>query len=395
MGSFSWMFADHANLQNLGIGKRGYLCCPDNQYLCTKDYDGYGIFEGKDVYDLVADWNRKYLSEHPDFAILRDTNRKDKELSPVSQAPWYAAYADLSKTREEVVECYKQATGMRYVEWRYIGIDIACYDEQNEKLCFPIKITKACKHSYDVLPASMGDSNQGCAGYSPYSIDSTVSRICNYKMEDVAPDKVTVDSRLIAQLGKTAEIKVQHPDGSCQVLFKCPFLDSRKTAMDAAVFEKLKKHVQRQLTAIQDEQAAKAVFESNEVGRFFLQHKNEVVWMYDMGSKPEVPPCAVQMRKPYSDSVGLLRLSTVSETPNKTYCIDSQYADLTICLFETEEECRASYATKKEKMKSFDEQKAQLLQEIENLKMEYLEKETKLLEKLQECEKEIRKVQKE
>ena len=48
-------------------------------------------------------------------------------------------------------------------DWkREIGIDIACLDEDNARLPYPIKICKTNGHLYNELPASMGDPGQGC-----------------------------------------------------------------------------------------------------------------------------------------------------------------------------------------------------------------------------------------
>ena len=42
-------------------------------------------------------------------------------------------------------------------KWFYL----ACYDEDNESLPFPIKITKTTDYCYEELPASEGDPDQG------------------------------------------------------------------------------------------------------------------------------------------------------------------------------------------------------------------------------------------
>lgn len=65
MGSFSWLFADTNNTKNLRANRRGYVACPDGTFICEPCYETYGIFDGKDVYDLVVDWNRKFIAELP------------------------------------------------------------------------------------------------------------------------------------------------------------------------------------------------------------------------------------------------------------------------------------------------------------------------------------------
>ncbi len=107
MGYFSWKFANDDS-RRLRIGKPGYLYCPDGTVIREPAYDGYGTFGGHDVYDLVANWNRKYLSEHPDFLIVQhgkilgdDGKWYKAPPKKVSEFFWYPAYADLSKTVEE------------------------------------------------------------------------------------------------------------------------------------------------------------------------------------------------------------------------------------------------------------------------------------------------------
>lgn len=55
MGSFSWLFADTNNTKNLRANRRGYVACPDGTFICEPSYETYGIFDGKDIYDLVVD----------------------------------------------------------------------------------------------------------------------------------------------------------------------------------------------------------------------------------------------------------------------------------------------------------------------------------------------------
>lgn len=63
MGSFSWLFADTNSTKNLRANRRGYVACPDGTFICEPSYETYGIFDGKDIYDLVVDWNRKFIAE--------------------------------------------------------------------------------------------------------------------------------------------------------------------------------------------------------------------------------------------------------------------------------------------------------------------------------------------
>lgn len=173
MGCFSWRFADTDNTKRLRIGCRGFLFCPNGNILKASPYDGYGIFDGQDVYDLAADWNRVYLSEHPEFIVAKagegtlysfGTRKTDMRAD---ECLWYEAYADLTKSREDVISSVKQkmlemGKGQCF-EYRDIGIDIACLSRQNATLPYPIKIcqVKNCGKSYKDLPASDRDPHQG------------------------------------------------------------------------------------------------------------------------------------------------------------------------------------------------------------------------------------------
>ncbi len=159
MGCFSWMFADRGNQESLRIGSRGYVACPDGRYIETRSYGGYGRFSGQDVYNLVVDWNRAKLKE-----ILAD-----REFHPsICEKPFFVTekFVDSlmesdKKAQEYIDDCINPDSYLR-TDWkREFGIYLACYDEDNESLPFPIKITKTTDYCYEELPASEGDPDQG------------------------------------------------------------------------------------------------------------------------------------------------------------------------------------------------------------------------------------------
>ena len=164
MGLFSWMFADRNNVENLRIGMEAHIPCPDGSVVYTSRYDGYGHFGGYDIYELAADWNREYLSKNPDY-VIPSRKAAAKPGKPfkirISDFIWYPLYADLSIDRQEMVERMRKEKGVDWFEYRQIGIDIACYDEDNEALPFPIKICRDPGSKYSGLPASKGDPEQG------------------------------------------------------------------------------------------------------------------------------------------------------------------------------------------------------------------------------------------
>lgn len=157
MGQFSWLDCENKSQILDDVYEDVYVLVPKEfggKNIHETCYDGYGNFGGKDVYDLVADWNREYLSKNPDFVLPFRKTR-------VSDFPWYPAYADLSLSREDVVKAWKTIGNELYTEWRCIGIYLACYDEDNEALPYPIKITHNGNLVYEHEKPSIDDPNQG------------------------------------------------------------------------------------------------------------------------------------------------------------------------------------------------------------------------------------------
>lgn len=125
-------------------------------------YDGYGRFGGYDIYDLVAEWNRAKLTHH----MLRDCMTKswsadDTEYyikglrRQIVAADRLYDYKEGKMSDEEMAAKYGD-------DWkRILGIDIACYDEQNEALPYPIKITHNATAVYENCQPSKEDPNQG------------------------------------------------------------------------------------------------------------------------------------------------------------------------------------------------------------------------------------------
>ena len=138
-------------------------------------YDGYGNFGGHDIFDLVADWNREILSSKPNFIFPYAVNRakylsdnygwksdySERIILQIRDEPWFEFWADLSLSREEIVNKTKEKIGSDFWEYRYIGIALACYDEDNGALPYPIKITHDSRAVYESCGISLSDPNQG------------------------------------------------------------------------------------------------------------------------------------------------------------------------------------------------------------------------------------------
>ena len=116
MGQFSWLDCRTGEQVLDDVERDVYVLVPrefGGGHIREKCYDGYGHFGGRDAYALVAQWNKPELC-----------NGNDEED-------------------------------------RHIGIDIACYDEQNARLRYPIKITHDPEAVYENCEPSPSDPDQG------------------------------------------------------------------------------------------------------------------------------------------------------------------------------------------------------------------------------------------
>jgi len=178
MGVFTWTDAqietprksrgEYCRKDVLEYGEFGKVVCPDDTEYCTECYGGYGIFGSKDAYDLVAEWNREELSE----GMLREESKREnfgglwsyekdklreegvteeeiKRADEEAQTEHYEAYLKRRQNSINRLNDYREGKlSNEEMEEKYgkhwkreIGIDIACYDEQNAALKYPLKIT--------------------------------------------------------------------------------------------------------------------------------------------------------------------------------------------------------------------------------------------------------------
>ena len=148
MGQFSWCFADKQNKKKLLEGNEAVVCCPDGSFIYENQYDGYGHFGGHDIYDLVVDWNRDYL-----WCYINDTCTSwSKEEIMIAVA---AMVSDVeAQAVADMLYIGAESDQWRRKNWkRILGIKLTCYDEDNAKIKYPIKITtKKC--DYNTVPAS-------------------------------------------------------------------------------------------------------------------------------------------------------------------------------------------------------------------------------------------------
>lgn len=175
MGQFSWLDCISGKQIVDDKYKDVYVLIPKEfggGHIVEHCYDGYGNFGGHDIFDLVATWNRKALADKPNFIFphaidrakyISENYKWDSEYSEridiqLRNKSWYEAYSDLDLSEDEVVEHISERWR---AEWRSIGIDLACYDEDNEALPFPIKITYDPHACYEFCEPSKLDPNQG------------------------------------------------------------------------------------------------------------------------------------------------------------------------------------------------------------------------------------------
>ena len=192
MGQFSWIYSD-TNKQLFDNYKADtYLLVPPpfqekyGKAIYEGCYDGYGRFGKYDVYDLIAEWNREFLSEDmlrdkpklENYGGLYDFEKRSLAEQGYSEEEINAKDLEqkqkyfengMARYKESVQRLLDYKSGLSDAEmakkynkdWkREIGIDIACYDEQNASIPYSIKITTK-PMAYETVEPSLSDPNQG------------------------------------------------------------------------------------------------------------------------------------------------------------------------------------------------------------------------------------------
>jgi hypothetical protein len=143
MGQFSWLdCVDDKRAILDDVRKTSYVLIPKEfggGHIAEPCYDGYGNFGGTDIYDLIPVWNKAMIPE-----IIRRAKN----------GHWIA-----SINEEQLTKFYN---GEEIdVPLRYLGIEMACYDEDNASLEYPLKVTYHEDAVYEDCKPSLSDPNQG------------------------------------------------------------------------------------------------------------------------------------------------------------------------------------------------------------------------------------------
>ena len=147
MGQFSWIYSDTNKQVIDGKCADTYLLVPPEfqakygKAIYESCYDGYGTFGGHDVYDLIPEWNKGMIPE-----IIRRAKKGN----------WKCRLLE-----DDIANLQNYYEGKEiFCELRYLGIVMACYDEDNFALEYPIKITTR-EMEYENVNPSESDPNQG------------------------------------------------------------------------------------------------------------------------------------------------------------------------------------------------------------------------------------------
>jgi len=154
MGQFSWLDCKTREQVIDGEERNSYVLVPEEfggGHFEEPWYEGYGCFGGHDVYELVADWNRATL-----------------DLDASSSKGWCEWHCGSAERARRFFDDFKANVGDATMRERYgedykrtVGIVIACYDDDNAALKYPIKITHDPEAVYEDCEPSKSDPNQG------------------------------------------------------------------------------------------------------------------------------------------------------------------------------------------------------------------------------------------
>lgn len=146
MGVYSWLDCITEEPILIGEERTAYVLVPDQfggGHIANGRYGGYGYFGGYDIYELVLEWNKDYIPQYVELMKAGKWKCKFNVAKPSDLMNYYV---------DRPVDA----------ELRDLGILLACYDEDNERLQYPIKITFDPNATYEECGPSKSDPYQGC-----------------------------------------------------------------------------------------------------------------------------------------------------------------------------------------------------------------------------------------
>lgn len=163
MGQFSWITADTKKQILCNQWHKVYVLVPETyggKSIMETCYDGYGHFGGYDIYELVAIWNKGFLTKE---------NIEKPTLEEYDGNEYY--YQSAVKRYEHNLQRiydYQSGKSEEYMcktygdDWsRELGICIAYSDKRNKSLKYPIKIAEKEDAVYEKESYSKVDKKQG------------------------------------------------------------------------------------------------------------------------------------------------------------------------------------------------------------------------------------------
>lgn len=162
MGNYSWCTSDtRKSIPCFGEKYEGapsviYLLNPFGEPYKAEVYGGYGLFAGEDVFKLVAEWNKEFLSTDNIVKPDRKDFARSKEGGERYRVAFNKYEAECLRLSEFVAGKPDSYMRNKYgPQWkRFIGINIVSSPQNYVKLRYPIKIVeKPCSYEKaDISP---------------------------------------------------------------------------------------------------------------------------------------------------------------------------------------------------------------------------------------------------
>ncbi len=192
MGCYSWLDCVTGEQIRIGSRRKVYVLIPKEfggGHIETYHYDGHGNFDSVNIHRTVASWNKSSLNEAMlekppkrekycglwDYEKdeLREAGKTEEEIREANERERDKQYeAELTRRRNRLkaMEDYKNLSPEEFKAVyddpletiRLIGVFIACHDEGDVSIPFPIKVTYDEKAVYEDCPPSKDDPKQGC-----------------------------------------------------------------------------------------------------------------------------------------------------------------------------------------------------------------------------------------